>query len=169
MTDRAANARAQWEAEIPGLNLLPMELLGRMTEASQLIRATFLYPVFNQFGLKPGEVDVLMTLRRSGPPYALTPTELYNSTMISSGGMTARLDRLEKAGLIVRMPHETDRRAVRISLTDDGRDLIDRMLPLHVAAQRQAVAGLSDTEQRALADLLAKLLQGVSAEDRNNK
>lgn len=159
--DRAGAARAQWEAEIPGLDLLPMEVLGRLAEATHLARSTFLLPVFTEFGLKPGEFDVLMTLRRSGAPYALTPTDLYNTTMITSGGMTARLDRLEKAGLIVRKPHETDRRAVQIALTPKGKELIDRMLPVHLAAQKKAVAGLDEAEQRSLADLLKKLIAGL--------
>lgn len=138
-----------------------MEILGRLAEATQLIRNTFLLPVFAEFGLKAGEFDVVMTLRRSGAPYTLTPTELYNSTMISSGGMTARLDRLEKAGLIVRTPHETDRRAVQIALTEAGKDLIERMLPVYLDAQKKAVAGLDPSEQQALAELLAKLLKGL--------
>lgn len=159
--DRASRARTQWEREVPGLNLVPMEALGRMSEVTQTLRKNYFEPVFRKHGLKPGEFDVLATLRRSGAPYTLTPTELYNSTMITSGGMTARLDRLEQAGFIARKPHKTDRRALSIELTVAGRALIETILPHHIAAQESALKGLSEEEQRLLGDLLGKVLVGI--------
>ena len=159
--DRAASAADQWNRELPGLNTDPMVALGRLGEATQRIRKDYLEPNFAAHGLKAGEFDVLATLRRSGPPYALTPTDLYQNAMISSGGMTARADRLEKAGLVERRPHPTDRRALTIGLTEQGRVLIDRVLPDHVAAQERATAGLSGAELNALSDLLRKLIDGL--------
>lgn len=159
--DRAASAADQWNRELPGLNTDPMVALGRLGEATQRIRKDFLEPNFAAHGLKAGEFDVLATLRRSGPPYALTPTDLYQNAMISSGGMTARADRLEKAGLVERKPHPTDRRALTIGLTEKGRVLIDRVLPDHVAAQERATAGLSGAEMKTLSDLLRKLIDGL--------
>lgn len=159
--DRASRARAQWDREVPGLNLVPMETLGRLSEVTQTLRKNYFEPVFKAHGLKPGEFDVLATLRRSGAPYTLTPTELYSSTMITSGGMTARLDRLEKAGFIARKPHETDRRALSIVLTDAGMSLIETLLPEHIATQERALKGLTPEEQRTLGALLHKVLAGI--------
>lgn len=162
--DRAASAADQWNREKPGLNTGPMVALGRLGEATQKIRQDYLEPNFAAHGLKAGDFDVLATLRRSGPPYALTPTELYQNAMISSGGMTARADRLEKAGLVERKPHPTDRRALTIGLTKKGLVLIDRVLPDHVAAQERATTGLTETELETLSALLAKLIAGLEKE-----
>jgi len=103
--DRAARAANQWRKELPETDLLPMEILGRLGEAALLVGRNRMQPLFAKFGLQQGEFDVLATLRRSGDPYTLTPTALYDATMISSGGMTDRLDRLENAGLIERHPN----------------------------------------------------------------
>ena len=114
--DRADVAVAQWRREMPELSekLDAMLLLGRLSEASPLMITSWLEPEYARMGLKYGEFDVLATLVRSGPPYKLTPTELYKSTMVSSGGMTARLDKLQKAGHIERCPHPEDRRALLV-------------------------------------------------------
>lgn len=157
--DRAARAKAQWDKEIPGLDLGPMVLLGRLAEAAPLMINTYLAPEYARVGLKPGEFDVLATLVRSGPPYKLTPTELYRSTITSSGGMTARLDRLEKAGHIERHAHPDDRRALMICLTDRGLTLIRSMMPRYVDMLHQAVSGLSGEDQKQLSELLGKLIQ----------
>ncbi|MBO6757621.1 MAG: winged helix-turn-helix transcriptional regulator [Roseibium sp.] len=165
--DRADRARAQWRREIPALGdkLDPMVLLGRLTEAAQVMANGYLIPAYAEIGLKTGEFDVLATLVRSGSPYKLTPTELYRSTMMSSGGMTARLDKLEKAGLIERCPHPDDRRALMVCLTDDALSKIKAMMPAYVERQHTAVAGLSDDERRLLSELLAKLIR--TADDKN--
>ncbi|RUU68066.1 MarR family transcriptional regulator, partial [Mesorhizobium sp. M2C.T.Ca.TU.009.01.2.1] len=105
-----------------------------------------------------GEFDVLATLRRSGTPYALTPTELYEATMVTSGAMTARLDRLEKAGLIQRAPHPSDRRGVIVQLTAKGRELTDDALTAHVANEHQILSGLTSEDREMLAKLLEKLI-----------
>ena len=106
--------------------------------------------------------DVLATLRRSGPPYALTPTALYEATMVTSGAITARLDRLEKAELISRGPHPADRRGVVVQLTGKGRALIDEAVTAHVENEHQILSGLSREEQDTLARLLAKLVGGLT-------
>ncbi|MCJ2060539.1 MarR family transcriptional regulator [Methylobacterium sp. J-048] len=159
--DRASRAVAQWRRERPDIDPFPMEVVGRLTELAQGILRDRLHPAFAGFGLQQGEFDVLATLRRSGAPYALTPTALCDATMISSGGMTARIDRLEKAGLIERQTHPTDRRGTLVALTDPGKTLIDAMLPAHVATERGILAPLTDEEQRILNALLAKLLNGL--------
>src|ERR1700761_8721899 len=93
--DRAEAAVEQWARERPDLPSLPMALLGRLSEAAERVMRDHINPLFAEAGLQSGEFDVLATLRRSGAPYMLSPTRLYEAAMISSGGMTDRLDRLE--------------------------------------------------------------------------
>jgi DNA-binding MarR family transcriptional regulator len=161
--DRAAKARAQWERERPDLDLLPMEVIGRLNGAAALIGRDHLVPLFAEHGLQRGEFDVVATLRRAGKPYRLTPTELYESLMMSSGGMTARLDRLEKAGLIERRPNPDDRRGTLVGLTRKGLTLIDKLVTLHVENERRILSCLTQAEQKDLNRLLAKLLKGLAA------
>ena len=156
--DRAAKAIEQWKRERPDLDVSPMGVLGRLNEASSLIARDRLAPLFARFGLQAGEFDVLATLRRSGSPYALTPTALYEATMVTSGAMTNRLDRLEKAGLILRGPHPNDRRGIVVQLTEKGLALIDEALTAHVANEHEILAGLTVAERDTLAGLLAKLV-----------
>lgn len=161
--DRAARALEQWKRERPDLDVSPMGVIGRLSEASFLIARDRLAPLFARFGLQSGEFDVLATLRRSGAPHALTPTELYEATMVTSGAMTARLDRLEKSGLIRRAPHPTDRRAVVVQLTAEGLRLIDEALGAHVANEHEILTGLTVPEREILAGLLRKLIVSLGA------
>jgi DNA-binding MarR family transcriptional regulator len=156
--DRAEKAADQWARERPDLDTDAMVLLGRLGEAALVIARDRLNPLFAQFGLQPGEFDVMATLRRSGAPYALTPTDLYEAAMISSGSMTNRIDRLEKAGLVARRPNPADKRGTLVALTPEGVALIDRAVEVHVANQQSVVAGLNEDERRQLSKLLAKLL-----------
>ncbi len=161
MTDRAAIAFAQWRKERPDIDPFPIALLGRLNEASLIIMRDWLTPVFARYGLQPGEFDVLATLRRSGAPYALTPTDLYETTMMSSGGMTNRIDRLEKAGLVERRKHPTDRRGTLVALTRKGRALIDEAYDAHIANETALLTALTRAEQKQLDGLLTKLLAGM--------
>ncbi|MCJ2185288.1 MarR family winged helix-turn-helix transcriptional regulator [Novosphingobium beihaiensis] len=156
--DRAMQAASQWARERPDIDTQAMVLLGRLGEAAHVITRDRLNPLFASFGLQPGEFDVLATLRRSGAPYALTPTDLYEAAMISSGSMTNRLDRLEKAGLAARRPNPADKRGTLVSLTAEGIALIDRAIGAHAANLQSVVAGLDEGEQRELSRLLEKLL-----------
>jgi len=160
--DRAAKAIEQWKRERPDLDVSPMAVIGRLGEAASLISRERLAPVFARFGLQQGEFDVLATLRRSGKPFALTPTDLYEATMVTSGAMTARLDRLEKAGLTERAPHPSDRRGVVVRLTEKGLALTDEALAAHVANEHQILAGLNGPERETLASLLGKLIESLS-------
>ncbi len=160
--DRAAKAVEQWKRERPDLEVSPMLVLGRLNEASSLIARERLAPLFARFGLQAGEFDVLATLRRSGSPHALTPTALYEATMVTSGAMTNRLDRLEKAGLIRRGPHPNDRRGIVVQLTEKGLALIDEALTAHVANEHEILAGLTSAERETLAQLLGRLIETAS-------
>ncbi|ANI16162.1 MarR family transcriptional regulator [Pseudomonas citronellolis] len=163
--DRATFAAEQWRQQLPGLDTAGMVVLGRLAEAAQLIARDHLNPLFARFGLQPGEFDVLATLRRSGPPYRLTPTTLYEAAMISSGSMTNRLDRLEKAGLVQRLPNPEDGRGTLVGLSEAGLALIDEAVNAHVANQRRVLAGLDAAEQVQLAGLLEKLLATLPDDD----
>lgn len=160
--DRAEQAAQQWAREFPGLETGAMVLLGRLGEAAQVIARDHLNPLFARFGLQPGEFDVLATLRRSGAPYALTPTALYEAAMISSGSMTNRIDRLEKAGFVERRPNPSDKRGTLVALTDEGLALIEPAVVAHVDNQKDIVSILDRDEQAHLSALLAKLVGPAS-------
>lgn len=161
MPDRASRAAAQWAVQRPELDMLPMEALGRLHETSILVARERQAPLYARYGLQQGEFDALATLRRSGVPEGLTPTALFEAAMMSSGGMTARIDRLEKAELVERRPHPTDRRATLVRLTDKGFDLIETIMPEHEEAARDILAPLSFDEQKTLNALLARLIGGL--------
>jgi DNA-binding MarR family transcriptional regulator len=159
--DRADAAIEQWARERPELPSLPMAMFGRLLEAAERVTRDHFNPLFAKAGLQSGEFDVLATLRRSGDPYMLSPTSLYEAMMISSGGMTNRLDRLERAGLIERRPDPNDRRGKLIALTAAGRRVIDETLSRHVANEERLMSVLTIAEQEKLNALLKKLIAGL--------
>jgi DNA-binding MarR family transcriptional regulator len=159
--DRADVAIQQWARERPDLPSLPMAVLGRLADAAERVTRDHMDPLFAQSGLQRGEYDVLATLRRSGKPYQLSPTQLYEALMISSGGMTARLDRLERAGLVERHPDPNDRRGKLIALTQAGRRLVDETISRHVANEERVLSALTSAEQKQLNALLKKLIAGL--------
>lgn len=138
-----------------------MLVLGRLAEAAQRVATDHLRPFFAAHGLGPGEFDVLATLRRAAPPHALSPTELHHATMVTSGAMTGRIDRLEGAKLIERRPDPADRRALSVILTAEGFAVIDKIMAGHVANGQLVLAGLTGPEQERLAELLGKLIAGL--------
>ncbi|MEO0378181.1 MAG: MarR family transcriptional regulator [Cyanobacteria bacterium P01_A01_bin.17] len=148
---------AQWQRERPDLDASPMGIVGRMGRVSKHLERS-LQTVFSDFGLRPGEFDVLATLRRSGPPYQLSPTALFNTMMVSSGTMTNRVDRLEQAQLVERIPDPSDRRGTLIHLTPKGFDLIDQAVAAHVDNMHRILEPLDEGDREALATLLRKLL-----------
>lgn len=161
MTTNAELAMDQWRQEKPDIDLLPMELVDRLGTLSRIIRRDYLDPFLKQHGLQPGEYDVLATLRRAGSPYELTPTQLFEVLMISSGGMTNRLDRLEEAGLIQRTPNPDDRRGLLVSLTHQGLRMINAMLPAQIIHKASALEALNRKEQQVLNLLLGRLIDGL--------
>jgi DNA-binding MarR family transcriptional regulator len=151
---------AQWRRERPELDVAALGLLGRLFRAAHLADAE-LTDGIAQHGLQPGWFDLLAALRRSGAPYELNPTELMRSTMLSSGGMTKRLDRLADAGLVERRPDPRDRRGTLVGLTGKGKQIVDETVVTHVANEERLLESLSQKERRALDDLLRKLLTGL--------
>jgi DNA-binding MarR family transcriptional regulator len=147
----------QWRAARPDLDPSPIGVIGRVSRLARELEAR-LEPVYKELGREPGWHDLLATLRRSGPPFALRPSDLTGTLMLTSSGTTKRLDKLEEAGLIVRGPDPNDRRAILITLTPAGKDLIDGVTAAHLANEASLLEGLSAAEQRELAALLRKLL-----------
>lgn len=150
----------QWRRERADLDSSPMQVLGRISRIAAIVQRE-LDRAFSKHGLVSGDFDVLATIRRSGPPYRLTPGELSRSTMVTTGGMTKRLDRLEALGLIRRAPDPKDRRGRLIALTPDGRELVDRALETHLENEEALLDGLSLAKRRRLASLLRELLVGL--------
>ncbi|XVS63494.1 MarR family winged helix-turn-helix transcriptional regulator [Actinosynnema sp. CA-299493] len=160
MADHVDLVLGQWRARRPDLDVSPMAVIGRLSRLARLVDVE-LGKTFAAHDLDRASFDVLATLRRSAPPHRLTPTELMRSSMVTSGAVTQRLDRLEARGLVVRTPNEHDGRGVVVALTDAGRDLIDRTLPDHLATEDRLLGALSPRERTALADTLKHLLESL--------
>ena len=156
-TDHVDEILAQWQRERPDLDASPIGVVGRVSRLARYLEAN-LKPIFDAHGIASGEFDVLVTLRRSGEPYQLTPTALFKSVMLSSGAMTNRLNHLEEAGLITRQPDPDDRRGSLVTLTAKGLDLINRVMGDHVRNEKELVSTLTAGERATLTDLLRKLL-----------
>jgi DNA-binding MarR family transcriptional regulator len=148
----------QWRVARPGLDVTTMGTIGRLSRATKRIH-TVVEETFASFGLNMAGFDVLSALRRSGPPYALSPGDLLASMMITSGTMTNRIDQLEKAGLVSRTPDPGDARKAIVCLTPEGLQRIDEAIVQHVATQRRILAGLTAEEVAQLDGLLRKLSQ----------
>ncbi|OKH33939.1 MarR family transcriptional regulator [[Phormidium ambiguum] IAM M-71] len=148
---------AQWHKERPDLDVSPMGIIGRIGRLSKHLDRG-IQQTFSEFGLNVGEFDVLATLRRSGQPYQLSPTDLFNTLMVSSGTMTHRIDRLEQADLVKRIPDLSDRRGTLIQLTDKGFNVIEKAVEAHVQNEHYLLNVLEETERQVLVKLLRKLL-----------
>lgn len=146
----------------PGIPLDGMEILGRARRLTLLSRPP-IEEVFERHNLDTGEFDVLATLRRS-PEQSVRPTELYESLMISSGGMTDRLRRLESAGLVERVPCAEDKRSTRVRLTKEGVSTIDAAFADDMVVEKRLLSALKPEEREQLADLLSKLLVSLEEE-----
>ena len=148
---------AQWRRERPDLDVRPLGVLGRLFRVAQLADSALSEGV-SGYGLQPGWFDLLAALRRAGFPYELNPTELTRMTMLSSGGMTKRLDRMAEAGLVERRPDPSDRRGTLVGLTKKGRSVVDEAIAAHLANEERVLQSLSPADRRALDGLLRALL-----------
>lgn len=154
--DHVDKILGQWARERPDLDVSPMGIIGRLYRIRNYMDP-HLKANFKKLGLNVGEFDVIATIRRGGPPYQQTPTELFKSIMLSSGAMTNRLDRLESMGLIERLPDPNDRRGTLIRLTEAGKQKVDEAVVPHVETETELVSVLSPEEQKDLARLLKKM------------
>lgn len=165
LEDHVDRRRAQWTRELPDLDTEPMAILGRAKRLSNLV-AGGIEQTFAAFGLDRGEFDVISTLRRAGPPYQLTPTEMYTSLMLSSGGLTHRLSRLEKTGLIRREKSSLDGRSVVVTLLPPGIDLAERAFRADMANELLVLQPLNREERDLLSALLRKLLHSLESQSK---
>jgi DNA-binding MarR family transcriptional regulator len=153
---------AQWRTERPGLDVEPLQVLSRVSRlARHLDRART--AAFAARRLQPFEFDVLSALRRQGPPYQLSPGALLRATLVTSGTMTNRIDRLAEAGLVSRSPDPQDKRGVLVTLTDRGRITVDAALEDLLRSERELLTGLDGGQRRELAALLRILLAPFDA------
>jgi DNA-binding MarR family transcriptional regulator len=158
--DHVDRVRAQWRAVRPELDTAPVAIVARIGRiAAYFDQATD--ALMGEHGLARSSWDVLASLRRVGPPHELTPTELYQALMRSSGAMTNRLHRLERVGLIERRPDPGDGRGRLVRLTSRGRKLVDEIAPIHLDNEERLIASLTEQDRRALEDLLRRLARSL--------
>lgn len=146
-----------WAARDPELDASPLEVVGRLLLCAQHCEREIL-AALAEFDLSFADFDVINTLRRRDDPAGTNPTDLARSSLITSGAMTARLNRLEGSGLIERTPDPADRRAVRVRLTAKGERLAERALTAVLAADERFLAPLDPARREALAAALKPLL-----------
>ncbi|MEU6775640.1 MarR family transcriptional regulator [Streptomyces sp. NPDC046759] len=151
----------QWAAVRPDLDSRAMEVFGRIYRLARTM-GDRTEKAYRPYGVSRGEFDVLATLRRAGEPYTLSPRQLSATLMLTTGGMTGRLDKLERAGLLRRSPDPHDRRGLQVTLTEKGLDVIDRAVGAGLAVQTEALSLLDDERVGQLADLLRELLAGTT-------
>jgi DNA-binding MarR family transcriptional regulator len=160
--DEVDDLVAAWHAERPDLDVAPLQVLSRVSRLARHLdlarRASFAGR-----GLETWEFDVLSALRRQGPPYQMTPGALLRATLVTSGTMTNRIDRLAEAGLVKRQPDPRDRRGVLVTLTDLGRTKADDALADLLGRERDLLASLGPADQETLASLLRTLLAPFDA------
>jgi DNA-binding MarR family transcriptional regulator len=147
--DQVDRILEQWRQERPDLDIKAMGLIGRLARLTLCLRHE-MEQTWAAFGLNGASFDVLATLRRSGPPYRLSPGDLLESTMVTSGTMTNRIDQLEKAGFVERIKKPDDGRGVFVALTDKGFKVIDAAITEHVATQNRLISVLSEKDFQRL-------------------
>ncbi|NUS94481.1 MAG: MarR family transcriptional regulator [Nocardia sp.] len=152
----------QWRRERPDLDLAAMVVFGRLGRLA-VVAEREIEAVFLARGLRRGEFDVLAALRRAGEPFELNPSALADTLMLSRAGMTGRLDRLESAGYVRRIADAGDRRAVRVALTDMGRELVDLVVTEHTANETRMLSALTAAERRDLDRIAGKLLAALES------
>ena len=160
--DHVDGLLADWARERPDLDPAPFAVVTRVRRAAALLEGA-VDAALAPLGLTWGALDVLAALRRAGPPYRRSPTALYSALLRSSGAMTNRIDRLERAGLVARTPDPGDRRGVLVGLTPAGLALIDRALVEHLATAERLLGALPAGDRPVLAALLRALLLGLEA------
>jgi DNA-binding MarR family transcriptional regulator len=162
-TDEVDQLVEEWRTQRPDLDVTPLQVLSRIWRLAKHLdraRAT----AFAVHGLEPWEFDVLSSLRRQGPPFRLSPGNLLRATMVTSGTMTNRLDRLEESGLVRRGPDPQDKRGVLVTLTEDGLTRVDLALAALLSSEQALLAGLTPAQSTDLAAMLRTLLAPFDAE-----
>src|SRR5690242_4222137 len=147
-----------WRRERDDLDLAPVEVFSRISRLARLLDLA-LRDAFTSHEIEPWEFDVLAALRRAGKPYQLSPGQLLRETMVTSGTMTNRIDRLTERGFVERSPDPNDRRGVLVGLSTAGKRAVDGAFETLIDSERDLLAELTTAERRQLADLLKRLMQ----------
>lgn len=151
--DHVDRIQAQWQAERPEIDTSPMGIIARLHRIAATLRGE-LVALYREHGLGEGEFDILATLRRSGTPFELTPSDLAQQTMVTTGAVSKRLDRLETAGLVTRHENLEDARGRLVTLTAQGHETIDRAYEAHMRNETRLLAHFNATEREQLQGLL---------------
>jgi DNA-binding MarR family transcriptional regulator len=164
LTDDGASLRDEvddlvdaWHGQRPDLDVEPLHVLSRVSRLARHLDIAR-RSAFTSHGLEPWEFDVLSALRRAGDPFQLTPGALLRATLVTSGTMTNRIDRLAASGYVLREPDPRDRRGVLVTLTAAGQEVVDAALEDLLAGERKLLAGLGEDQRKLLSDLLRTLL-----------
>lgn len=161
MSDRVDALLEEWQVRRPDLDMSALAVVSRVLRASHHIQ-TRLDEIATAYGLShQGDVEALTHLYRVHPGRGLTPTELAEALLMSAGGMTVRLRRLDEAGMISRTPNPRDGRGILVHLSAAGLQLVEHALPTLLEAQADSIASLAPVERSQLADLLRTLLEGL--------
>jgi DNA-binding MarR family transcriptional regulator len=163
LQDHVDHILEQWAQQRPDLDVSPMGIIGRMSRLSRFLERS-IAAVLTRYGLNEPQFAVLAALRRAGPPHTLSPTDLYNGLLVSSGAMTNRLERLAAGGLVERVPDPGDGRSLLVALTAKGQKVINEAVAAHTANEHRLLSSLTATERAQLADVLRRLL--LQFEDR---
>src|SRR5579863_1477066 len=157
LRDEVDDLTAAWRLQRPDLDVEPLQVLSRVSRLARHLDIAR-RGAFAAHGLEPWEFDVLSALRRAGPPFQLTPGALLRATLVTSGTMTNRIDRLADAGLVYREPDPRDRRGVLVTLSEHGMTAVDAAFTDLLERERALLAHLGPDEHQVLADLLRTLL-----------
>lgn len=157
----------QWRRERPDLDVGPMGLIGCLKRIGRHLERE-MAKTFGEHGLNLASFDVLATLRRAGPPHQLSPGDLMNNTMVTSGTMTHRVDQLVKSGFVERIKNPDDGRSVLIALSTQGYRIIDAAVTDHVANLERLTDGLSEGQFKRLDQLLRRYLEVLEHPDQES-
>jgi DNA-binding MarR family transcriptional regulator len=155
--DHVDRILGQWARERPDLDVSTVAVFARITRASRALERA-MGSAFRAYGLSRGEFDVLVSLRRAGAPYRLNPSDLAQALLLSTGTMTNRIDRLEGAGWVVRLPDPEDRRGILVQLTDVGLHTVNAAMDSLLGTERELLSGLGSEEREVLAGLLRRVV-----------
>ncbi|MFI8813726.1 MULTISPECIES: MarR family winged helix-turn-helix transcriptional regulator [unclassified Streptomyces] len=158
--DQVARVQAEWRRERPDLDVSPQAVIGRLHRVARALTQE-LCVVYARYGLSEGEFDVLAALRRAGAPFERAPGLLAAHTMVTTGAMTKRIDRLQRAGLVTRRTSDADGRGRVVALTDAGRELIDQAFTEHIHNEHRLLAELTPREAAGLETLLTAWLARI--------
>ncbi len=152
----------EYEKERPDLDVTPLDIFGRIVRINMKF-LNYVNDFLDEYGLSVGLFDVLAALRRAGAPYQLKPSSLCELTMLTSGGMTGRLDQLERLGYVRRVLGIHDRRVMFAELTSEGLQVIDMLLEIHFDGERKLLEGMQEADQSELPRILKSLEDSMAS------